>query len=730
MNAFLIRPISAACMALAMTATLAAHAASDAPANTPTNAPTNTVDDTSAVPDIVVSGSREGSARKHTPAAIDVIGSQRINDVKPTFIGELLNQAAGVYMPDLRNEQHMMSIRQPISTNAFYLYLEDGLPIRPPGLFNHNALYELNMEGVDRVEVLRGPASSLYGSNAVGGAVNFLSRSALAQPQTYVGTQASDQGYRRVDFGFGTGAIGEPDSEQGLSISGYAARKRGGEDSFNDAAKESITLRHDKVFNARTSLKTTLTSNHLDTDMPGGLTPDQFYSNPGFSNQTFTYRQVHTTRLTSTLEGQWNDGGLTSLTAFARDSTTDQLPSYRISNTSATTAKGYITNQSFTSLGMEARHRQDLSVAGQAIRWVNGLLIDQSPMQAFDQNLAIQRNAQGQYISYTLGTASRDYTVDVNNQALYSQAEWAATPQTTVVAGIRHDRIGYDYTNRLTPSNSTGAPSETRQYQHTSPKLGATWRPTSTLTVFGNLSQSFTPPEVSAQYGSTAVAPTLRPSTFDNIDSGVRWLDRAQKWSGELALYQLSGKDEILSYTIAPGVSESRNAGRTQHRGIEFALQKGVGDVSLGVSGAYARHTYEDYKVSSTLDYSGKEIKSAPRWLANAEARWQVNDQWQLAAIVQHVDRYWMNDADTVRYNGHDLLNLQARWQHQAWELWAKLSNATNKRYAEQASSSYNGTGAYTPATMDSYTAGQPRTFLLGVRYHFGAAGSTSSEAR
>lgn len=126
---------------------------------------------------VVVSASREGGRRRQTPAAIDVISERVIEAKRPAFIGEVLNQAAGVYMPDLRNEQHMMSIRHPLTTGAAYLYMEDGLPLRPPGLFNHNALYELNLEGIDRIEVLRGPASSLYGSNAVGGAVNFFTRS-------------------------------------------------------------------------------------------------------------------------------------------------------------------------------------------------------------------------------------------------------------------------------------------------------------------------------------------------------------------------------------------------------------------------------------------------------------------------------------------------------------------------------------------------------------------------
>jgi iron complex outermembrane receptor protein len=102
-------------------------------------------------------------------------------------------------MVDLGNEQHTMAIRQPITYNALYLYMEDGLPIRPTGIFNHNSLYEINMSGVRDIEVIKGPASSLYGSNAIGGAVNFITQGPPAGYAANVSVQGDNYHYRRVD---------------------------------------------------------------------------------------------------------------------------------------------------------------------------------------------------------------------------------------------------------------------------------------------------------------------------------------------------------------------------------------------------------------------------------------------------------------------------------------------------------------------------------------------------
>jgi len=664
--------------------------------------------------ELVISASREGTAVRETPAAINKITTQTIDDKKATHVLQLLNQAAGVYVSDLANEQHSMSIRQPISTNAFYLYMEDGLPLRPVGLFNHNALYELNLTGIGNVEVIKGPSSSLYGGNAVGGAINFFTRAPSAKPETWAGFQLSDQGYQRIEAG-----TSRTTGEQGYRLTAYAFERQGGWQDHNDAAKHAFTLRHDLELSGKAALKTILTHSKLDTDMPGNLFKNDYDIRPGFSYQTFTWRKVEATRLSSSLEAELNPGGLTTLTAYARINQTDQLPHYLIFNTGTTTASGRTSDQQSTSLGFDARHRQDFS---KNIRLITGLTAELTPMQADEVNLSITRDAAtGRYSSFTRGSVRRNYEVDITSHALYSQLEYAGIKAVRLVAGLRADDIKYDYTNKLTPSASTGAPSEVRSYSHVSPKLGATFDVAPRVNLFANYAQGFTPPEVSAQYGGALTAPNLRESVFDNIDLGVRWLSADNRLSGDVALYQLRGKDEIVSFALAPGQSEPRNAGKTRHEGVEFGFNftpKSAWDAKL--NGAFSRHVYEQYQTSPTQNFNGKTLPAAPRWLANAEVGFKPALDWRVSAELQHVGAYYMNNANTVRYPGHEVLNLRATTRQGAWEMWAALINALDAHYAEVASSSYSGTGAYNPNTQDTYTPGAPRTLLIGARYQFG----------
>jgi iron complex outermembrane receptor protein len=129
--------------------------------------------------EIVMSASREKQKRRDVPGAISVITEAEIEDTKAFGIEQIVNQVSGVYMATSKassNEQHFMSVRSPISTKSLFLYLEDGLPIRPTAVFNHNALLEMNSLSFNRVEVLKGPASSIYGSESIGGSFNYITK--------------------------------------------------------------------------------------------------------------------------------------------------------------------------------------------------------------------------------------------------------------------------------------------------------------------------------------------------------------------------------------------------------------------------------------------------------------------------------------------------------------------------------------------------------------------------
>ncbi|KXO87355.1 TonB-dependent receptor [Acinetobacter venetianus] len=664
---------------------------------------------------IVITANREGESLNNTPAAISKINAQDIEDKHATFIGQVLNQAPGVRMNDLGNEQHMMSIRQPITTAAVYQYLEDGLSIRPVGVFNHNALYEVNLAGIDNIEILRGPASSLYGSNAIGGTINFLTKAPSLTPTANIGLSASSEGYRRLDAG-ASNTFDSAYGEHGLRISAYASDRGNSWQDHAESNKQSVTLRHDWHISDATQLKNIVSYNHLKADMTGSLNTDDYNKRPGYSYQTFTYREVDATRISSQLSHSWSDQQQSQATLYYRDNTTDQNPSYSIrtdiKNGKPTgTYSGQTTYNAFQSYGLNLQHSMNFD----QVKLIVGAMADHSPNQAKTNDIEVFRDPNTLvYTGYKQRQLLRDFNVDVNNQALYSQINWQAVENLKLVAGARYDWISYDYDNKLTPSKVTGAPDEKRNFHKASPQLGFVWNITPDMDLYSNWSKGFVPPEVSSLYGANLVTPDLKEATFNNIDAGLRFKLFDDRLDGEITLYRLNGKDEVISYTKPDNTREPRNAGKTLHQGVEIGGTWKISnlfDQRLKLSGSWAKHEYKEFQPSSVLDYSGNTMPSAPKTFGTVEYQIKPTPELLLSAEGVYVGSYWINDANTEKYDGHTILNLRANYRKAAYEIYGLILNATDVHYAESTSFSNN---------QVSYTPAAPRTYLVGLSYHFG----------
>ena len=639
-------------------------------------------------------------------------------------MGDILNRIAGVYWNDLGNEQHSMSIRQPIGTNAVYQYLEDGIPIRPLGVFNHNSLNEMNMAGASGVEVVKGAASSLYGSNAVGGAVNFLTAGASATPTAKVGVRRDNVGgYTRYDT-----SASDTWGPLGLRFSHYSSRRsRDNWQEYSYGDKDSFSLRADYALSPTSQLRATLVHTDLDAAMTGSLFENDYRANPGKSLNTFTYRKDKTTRMNLAWEGATTAHGTSTVTVFTRKNDHGQIPAYSIGSCAGMLCKGVINNNHVDSLGLDVKHQQEF--AWLRSRLIAGVYVDKSDNPFVSDNLSIVRDAAtGRYLRYTLANASnpqgvRDYQTDILNTAVFAQWEFSPLAGTRVVLGGRSDAIRYDYHNKLAPGGSVnyGAPDESRSFSHVSPKLGATYAIGQAGSAYANVSQGFTPPEVSQLYGKTGIA-DLQPSVYNNYELGLRWAFLQGRLKLDTALYRLDGRDTIVSYTLSPGNSENRNAGRTRSEGLELGLHYDSGPFDARFATAIARHRYLRYQVSASLDYSGRTMPQAPRDITSIEIGYKPVAGARIALEAVHQGRYWMNNANTVEYKGHALLNLRASYQlARGLEAWAQVRNLMDKRYADSASSSYSGVGSYAANTQNQYTPGAPRSVMLGLGYTFNA---------
>ena len=321
---FKLNPLSLALLALVSECAVFSAQAQTAPAQAAAT-PTTQFDE------VVVSGSRsESRADGNTGLHWCRSSASSGNKDKPKSIGEIINRIPGVKWNDLGNEQHSMSIRQPISTNAVYQYLEDGIPIRPLGVFNHNALNEMNMNASGGVEVVKGAASSLYGSNAVGGAVNFLTQRPSQTPTGTLGLRYDDTDkFTRADT-----AASNTWGDLGLAFSHYSSRRDSVSwQNYAGGQKDAVSVRADYEISGTSWLRASIIRTDLNSEMTGSLFENDYRNNPSKSINTFTYRKDKATRANLAWEGETTAGGLTTATLFTRSNDHGQIPSYTITNT-------------------------------------------------------------------------------------------------------------------------------------------------------------------------------------------------------------------------------------------------------------------------------------------------------------------------------------------------------------------------------------------------------------
>ena len=583
---------------------------------------------------VVVTGNREAALRTETPIAISKLSPKLIEETKPTSIYEVINKTPGVLMVNLNNEQHMMAIRQPMTTNAYFLYMEDGVPIRPMGVFNHNALLEMNQFTVSSIEVVKGPVSSIYGPEAVGGAVNFITQRPTAVPTARVGIQFDQWGYQRLQFGAGarTGKFG-------IYVGGFVSKQRNSWLASSDYDKSSYFTRLEYAFTSRTRLTGTLSYNDYSSQTSGSVDSTAFFARQYVSTTDFTYRKTFSLRSRLTLEHDWQNGSQSFITAFVRNNSVGQNPAYSIRwTTGSATATGQINSNDFKSYGFIAQHTQRLNILNSKL--IVGATLDLSPntYYAYQTDLTTQLRADKKSVEkYTLLKERPDiqlanYQADIHNTAAYVQYDFEPLPKLRLSAGLRHDRMAFDYTNGL--DKSTGS----KNYSQTTPKIGATYdlgsgKGPSSLGLYANYAKGFAPPALTAIF-LKRTTPTasgdlfyynLQPAKFNNMEIGGWASLLNNKVYIDAALYQMNGTNELLSIRQPDNSTDYQSAGKTLHRGVELGVTyRPSKQVFFRFGGTHAVHQFVEFTLSqkasdAVQNVNGKDMPSAPRTLWNTE---------------------------------------------------------------------------------------------------------------
>jgi iron complex outermembrane recepter protein len=261
---------------------------------------------------VVITASRDQEDRNDAPISMAIMKDARLKDIKAETTGQLLNKISSVHVADFGNDQQSISIRQPLSFGRTQLViLEDGVPLGPTSIATSSDIKDMNLSNIKSIEVLRGPTSSIYGSEAVGGVVNFITKNPSVFPTANIGVQQTNMGYTAIDFGAATTY-----KKVGFALNGIYAQRNDGYRVNTDMNKTSISGKIVYNITNKTKWSTSATYKDYYTDFAGSLDSVHFYTADTSNPYLINYADMKTFRAQSTLNHNWNSSSKSFLTFF------------------------------------------------------------------------------------------------------------------------------------------------------------------------------------------------------------------------------------------------------------------------------------------------------------------------------------------------------------------------------------------------------------------------------
>jgi len=671
--------------------------------------------DTLQAEEVIVTTTREAKRLNELSESIGVLSEEELRNIAPSHPAEALNRIAGVHINNLGGEGHMASIRQPITTAGVYLFLEDGLPSRPTGFFNHNGLYEINIPQSSRLEVIKGPASALYGSDAIGGVINVITKASPIGSEVELNLEDGSDGWQRGLFTLGGG---------NEKLAGRLDVNTTESEGFRDAAdyeRESFTARLDSQISDSLNMKLIGAYSTIEQSGTSGLELTDFVGNPEKNDyhDDIGFRQVEALRLSAEFNYELSDTQLLSFTPFYRDNMMTMMPSWMV------TYDPNIRDYEFQSYGALLKYRQRM--LNDSLEVIAGVDFDNTPSSYLEEAIGVTQVGDT-YTDYAR-TGALNYHFDAEQQSIspYLHAELQLNEQWRLNAGVRYDRFSVDYDNFL-PANpadfSHRRPDSTSiDYTNTSPKFGVIYQYAENHHAYANYRYAFRAPTVGSLFrpGSSRNTTSLEPVTSVSAELGFRG-SFSERFQYELALYDMNTEDDIVS--IINGSSrETVNAGETRHKGIELGFDIGLTDeLQLGASFTSTDQTYEDFSYvffsrtcfcNSQINFAGNDVSLAPKQLSNL--RLAYTPQWLQGFRAElewdSVGEYFTDQTNTQKYGGHDLYNLRLNYNiSDGVTVYARGANLTDERYSTYTSNQVNDPDI-------SYRPGMPRSWFLGVRW-------------
>ena len=594
---------------------------------------------------VVVTAQREATRDLKTPAMVHVIDAKLLKASGARTVFDALAFTPGMsnfgYGPGGQDYGAMDSRAVIRGFDRGALVLINGAPLN---LLNKNSLDNIPVESVDRIEIVKGASSALYGAEAFGGVINIITKKSAPENFT-VGVAGGNVGYRKYSADYSSDTVslfysrqdfGSEDrtSPNRATLPGEAVKNyyqyRGKGDKENITASINFTDKLNLSYLRSESNSTYGTTPYLDTVTdPNGTSFEK-------QNKSYNYNDVKDS-LSFTYDDQESRS---KVLAFynSRDlygKTTNHYTGKTTVNTS---------NYKSYNVGLDAQKSWRL------------------------------RNGQDNLLAGFL-VSTEDYKkdgvaehrADRHNYALYAQYSYTVTPRLTTIAGMRGQAVD-----------------DPVKDQHVFiPQLQTVYKINETTSWYTNIGKAFqmAPLNQYFNYNELARGKDLKPQEGWNYETGYKIINDHNVW--KFAIYKMDFKNKFAYIKDDNDEYVMINEGDFKNTGFEIEYQQKMnsqwqtnfgfsyGNPKSREAGGSWEQTYPKMQVSAGAQYE------ADKWLTGITLNYltkrqdnRYGKQIPSAITVNVMAKYKMSDADTVTLNLNNILDKKNVITHGGYDYW------------------------------------------------------------
>ena len=656
---------------------------------------------------LVVTATRTEQRAFDLPLSIDSVNALQIQqDQLQINLSESLVRVPGLvvqnrwnYAQDLQVSSRGFGARASFGARGIRLY-QDGIPATMPDGQGQTGSFSL--VSAKRIEVLRGPFSTLYG-NASGGVVSIFTEDGPESPT--VQTQW-------IGGSFGTSNTIAKVGGEARGINFLVAGNHFETDGFRDHSAASRDQSNAKLgFAAGEATTVTVIGNSLyqaQAQDPLGLSRAQWQANPRqvdpMAIQFNTRKTVGQQQGGIAGEHRLNADTVLRVTGYGGQRSVRQY--LAIPGTGATSSGG-VSDLSNDFGGIDARVTTRTTVGGGPLSLTVGGAYDR-----LNQRRRGFVNNNG-----ALGDLRRDEDNVVSDRDVYAQAEWLPLAAVSALAGVRYSDVRFSSADHyITAAN----PDDSGRigYSHTSPVAGLAWHATPEINAYVNLGEGFETPtfiELAYRPVGTGLNFALQPAVSRSVEAGLK----ARFGDGQrfnVAAFTTTTTNEIVIDTATGGRTTYKNASKTRRHGVEAEWEALLG---YGFS-AYASATYLAARFAADtttgtppqLVPAGSKLPGVPRASAYGELVWARAEWYGFSAALelQYADKVYVNDLNADAAPRYTVANVRAGVEQHAGILrfreFVRINNLADRNYVGSVIVGDTNARYFEPAARRNYVGG------------------------